>query len=342
MIKEAYDSNPGNNINLGVTNHLTPINNIITNIRNLFAPMLSLVVEPGEDNFSIRIHSSKFTNQKEVEKVLYSRVYNNLCLAHYVTMQGLTTIKLIPTPMYWIVYFGPDDIKAAAPAPKGIKEQKEWNLGEIEYMQATYNTISEAYSFEDEIEDTSAEDLKNILSGKNKVKACAAFAELIGSEITLPDNYYWKAVRDADGNESIALRMSYEKKRPFGKTATYTKSVLNIYGVGKDAIWVDDYDEEGVLSDEVKSIVDNVLGFMGASQIDGTCSFSIGEATTDTKKKEGDEEHETKDGENENNPKDKDKENSKEKETSPESNENNENNKKPEARVSVGDSNSPE
>ena len=34
QLRESFDSNPGNDVKLGVTNHLTPLNNIITNVRN--------------------------------------------------------------------------------------------------------------------------------------------------------------------------------------------------------------------------------------------------------------------------------------------------------------------
>ena len=56
LVSENYESNPGNNIKQGVTNHLTPISNIITNIRNLFATIMQIIVEPCEDG-SCQIHS---------------------------------------------------------------------------------------------------------------------------------------------------------------------------------------------------------------------------------------------------------------------------------------------
>ena len=66
------DVQPGNAYsNTGVTNHLTPVGNIVTQIRNLFSPLTGIVASVGEDGFSVKLNSSKFISKDEVSKVLY-------------------------------------------------------------------------------------------------------------------------------------------------------------------------------------------------------------------------------------------------------------------------------
>ena len=50
MIKESEEL--GNK--LGVTNHLTPVENIVTNVRNFFSSQMSMVVSKAEDGFSLK------------------------------------------------------------------------------------------------------------------------------------------------------------------------------------------------------------------------------------------------------------------------------------------------
>ena len=64
------DVNPGNAMSLGVTNHLTPINNIVTNVRNFFGAQLGIIVCVAEDGVSLKMHSSRFVNKEEVNKIL--------------------------------------------------------------------------------------------------------------------------------------------------------------------------------------------------------------------------------------------------------------------------------
>ena len=52
-ITESYvtsDINPGNALsNTGVTNHYTPIGNILLTVKNIFATQMGIVVSIGED-----------------------------------------------------------------------------------------------------------------------------------------------------------------------------------------------------------------------------------------------------------------------------------------------------
>ena len=89
QLKEGFECNPGNALKLGVTNHLTPVGNIITNVRNFFGSLLGLVVEPGEDGVSLKLHSSKFVNPEEIQKVLSTRCMGQSTVQDYICQQGL-------------------------------------------------------------------------------------------------------------------------------------------------------------------------------------------------------------------------------------------------------------
>ena len=93
----------------------------------------------------------------------------------------------------------------------------------------------------------------------------------------LPREYYFAGVKDKQGNESIALRWKYQVKRPKGMSAEVTRSLVNIYGMDKDGIWVGDFDEDTMfnLPDEVKKLIENVLDFLGAEKTDDPCVYSL-------------------------------------------------------------------
>ena len=109
------DKNPGNGIlNTGVANHYTPIENIITNVKNLFAVHLGVVVGIGEDNVSLKLHSSKFVSSESIDKVLYEPLFNDYkTLDSYIREQGLTKMTKVNLGMYYVVYYSPEDIKTA-------------------------------------------------------------------------------------------------------------------------------------------------------------------------------------------------------------------------------------
>ena len=92
------ETNPGNA--LGVTNHYTPVQNIVTNISNLFCVRLSIVATVAEDGFSVKLTSSKFTSKEAINKILnlplYSDVnYQQSTLYAYIMAQGLTNVNII-------------------------------------------------------------------------------------------------------------------------------------------------------------------------------------------------------------------------------------------------------
>ena len=115
MLNEAVcvtaDKNLGNKLDLGVTNHYTPVENIVTNVKNLFCAMLGIVASVGEDGVSVKLHSSQFVSEKNVYDRLYNVMYNSQSLYSYITQQGLSVVKLVQVGQYYVVYFCPADIK---------------------------------------------------------------------------------------------------------------------------------------------------------------------------------------------------------------------------------------
>jgi hypothetical protein len=280
QLREAYDCNPGNDVKLGVTNHLTPLNNIITNIRNLFATTLGVVVEPGEDGVSLKLHSSKFACPDEVNKILNQPYLGSTSLAQYICQQGLCNQKLLDLGQYYVAYFGPNDIRTAENpdkiaadmkccTPCICKEMLQYNIDEAEM-----DSINENFD-DEELEDKTKEQLLKFIQGTDKVKCAQKLAELLADDLDLPEDYYFKGVKDAEGNESIALRYKFEKRRPFGKTVVLSKSLINIYNVGENAVWVEAFLTKDKNSDTMNRIVETVLKLIGAQPTDDECVYVI-------------------------------------------------------------------
>ena len=285
QLKESFDCNPGNDVKLGVTNHLTPVGNIITNVRNFFGSLLGLVVEPGEDGVSLKLHSSKFVNPEEIQKVLSTRCMGNSTVQDYICQQGLCNCKIIDLGMYKVVYFGPNDIRTAE-NPDGVavntkccepcvcKEMLQYNVAEAE--METIELVNEAAGFDDEeLEDKTKEQLLKFIQGTDKVKCAQKLAELLADDLELPEDYYFKGVKDADGNESIALRYKFQRRRPFGKEVTLSKTLLNIYNVGDNAVWVEANLTRDLNHPEMNRIVDAVIKLIGAQATEDPCVYAI-------------------------------------------------------------------
>jgi hypothetical protein len=260
---------------MGVANHYTPIENIIVNVRNLFASYFGLVVEPGEDGVSIKIHNSEFTDPDKVYKILYTLVDRYNSVASYIKAQGLDVIKLVNIGRFYVVYFCPSDI-ASAENPNDECEEKcapctemlQYNIDEAEL-----SSIGEAVNWngDEEMEDKTKEEVANIINMDDKIKAATAFADKMSHVIELPENFYIKAVKDSDGNESIALRYKYNKRRPFDKTVLVTKSLINIYNTEKNGIWVDAYENKDSLDENISNIIDQVLKWLGVKETSDPC-----------------------------------------------------------------------
>jgi hypothetical protein len=286
QLREGFDCNPGNAMKLGVTNHLTPVGNIITNVRNFFGSLLGIVVEPGEDGVSLKLHSSKFVNPNEVNKVLDTPAMGQSTVRSYICQQGLCNSKLIDLGMYYVAYFGPNDIRTAENPDKvaantcgtlcACKEMLQYGLDEAEMESLDMGVVNEAAGFDDEeLEDKTKEQLLKFIQGTDKVKCAQRLADLLADDLNLPEDYYFKGVKDADGNESIALRYKFQRRRPFGKEVTLSKTLVNIYNVGENAVWVEANLTRDLNHPEMNRIVDALIKLIGAQPTEDPCVFAI-------------------------------------------------------------------
>ena len=295
----------------GITNHYTPVQNILTNINNLFCARLSIAASIGEDNVSIKLSSSKFIDERSVDELLFVNLYNDVSassLYQYITAQGLTKVSKINLGGgYWVVYFSPDDIKTAqdpnAMALKNMpKEALESFSSEFEFT----SIIKE--DDEEEMKSQTVEKVLELLDGPDKVKAAKQLELLVSNEIQLPREFYFAAVKFKSGEEAIALRWKYTKKMPFGKpdsedkfkeiTIENTRSVMHIFGKGDKAIWVQDFDEDSIveLPEEVKTLIENILELLEADKTDNPAVYSL---TGERKERKDDEDDKDKDKDNE-------------------------------------------
>jgi len=291
------DKNPGNS--LGVTNHYTPVENIVTNIKNLFCAMLGVVVSVAEDGVSIKLHSSQFISEKAVYDRLYQIMYNSQSLYSYITQQGLGVCKLVNVGQYYVVYFCPADLAIATAADTELctaqcapcTEMLELNIEESE-LSGIYESEDE----EDELENIRNKQIGEIISLKDKVKAAKQFASVIAQYISLPSEYYFTGVKSKDGDESIALRWRYIKRRPHNKSTESVRSLINIFGLGNDAVWVSDFDKDSMfqLPDETKKLIENILEIIGAEKTSDPCVYKIDDEETKENNKKSKAEEEKK------------------------------------------------
>ena len=288
------DVNPGNLGSLGVTNHLTPVQNILTNVRNFFATQLGVVASIGEDGVSIKLNSSKFVNKEEIEKVLNNPIQKTMSIKQYIQSQGLDLIKMIALGQYWVIYFSPSDVKTAmpgmeaVPATAPVKEQLEMNIDEAEFT--TYKMFFE--DEDEEVTNPNKDELSEILSLSDKVKAAKKLEALVAKEIELPREYYFAAVKTAKGKEVIALRWKYTKRTGKKETSELKKSLMHIYDDGE--IFCGDLDKNSMfkLPTETNTLINNVLDMFDAEKTNDSAIFKI----KDFEKKDS-----SKDGQNDGN-----------------------------------------
>ena len=279
-ISESF-GNPGNGLAQGLSNHYTPIDNIIMNVRNIFGALLGLVVSKGEDGVSLKIQSSNFTNEDTTREILYNSTFDGRTyLANYIMNQGLTGLKIICIGQSCIAYFCPQDLAQDPTIAVACKEMQE---GKHQECEMGGNILKENFG-EEELEDKTQEELAEIINSSDKVKAAKEFAEKIASVVTLPESMYIKATKDVEGHESIALRYKYIKARPFGGKAETVLSLLNIYSTGKDAVWVDAFLNREMFDEEVISTIESILQFIGAEPTDDECVWTIGNVKDDDDK----------------------------------------------------------
>lgn len=289
------DVNPGNQlIRTGVTNHLTPVGNIVAEIRNLYTPFISVVASVAEDGFSVKLNSSLFTSERAVYDVIYDTSKNyGISIASLINQHGLNKIKLVNIGQFYICYFMPDDIngvenepKEAIPSDIPCTEMLEYGIQEAEL-----STIVKESDDDEELEDENLKRLKEIFTMKDRVKAAKQLELLVGAEMELPREYYFAGVKSRDGEESIALRWRYSIKRPHGKTSDVVRSILNIYDDSAEGIWVQDFAKDSMftLPKEVDTLIHSILDFLGASSTDDPSVFSLEENKHDKKDDKDDE-----------------------------------------------------
>lgn len=299
------DVNPGNSYpNTGVTNHLTPVGNIVASIRNFWSPLTGIVASVGEDGFSVKLNSSKFVSQEAANEILYNgEIMRGTCLYNYIVQQGLPLMKCIPIGQYFIIYFCPNDIKAADKQPKEdnkknapVKEMLENDLDEIEMV----SLIKESDD-DEELKDLDKAKIAEIINNKDKVKAAKQLELFITSKLELPREYYFAGVKSKDGDESIALRWKYTRKRPHNKTSEVVRSIMNIFDDGKEGIWIQDFDKDGMvtLPEEVDKLIHTILDYLGASETNNPCVWSLQEMEKKDDEKKDEDEDKDKDKNNE-------------------------------------------
>ena len=327
----AIDQQPGNSLqNTGLSNHYTPVQNILTNINNLFSLRLGVVADIAEDNVSIKLHSSKFVNDESINAILYAPIDRFTSLASYIRQQGLTKMSKVDLGMYYVVYFSPEDLKTAKdpcnmePNAKQVTTtgqygESNWtptDLKESSISEFEISSIIKEDDGEEEMKSETVEKTLELLDGPDKVKAAKQLEALVSKEISLPREYYFSAIKFKTGEQAIALRWKYTKKMPFGKSegdgeyketsVENTRSVMHIFGKGEKAIWVQDFAEDSLvqLPDEVKKLIESVLDLLEADKTDDPAVFSL---TGERKERDNDDEKDQdKDKEDEKDSSDKD------------------------------------
>ena len=312
IIKEG--AQPGNQITkTGVTNHYTPIQNILTNVKNLFCLLLGVVAEVGEDNVSIKLSSSQFISKQKTEEILWRAMYNDVftygtsSLYGYITSQGLPTVTFINLGGYYVVYFSPNDIKTAEDPNKMALNAMPEAANESMLDEFEIGTFIKEDDSEEEMKSETVSKVLELLDGPDKVKAAKQLELLVSKEIQLPREYYFSAIKFKSGEEAIALRWKYTKKMPFGKaegdgeyketTVENTRSLMHIFGKGEKAIWVQDFDEDSLveLPEEVKKLIQSILDLLEAGETDNPSVFSL---TGERKERKDDDENKDEDDNN--------------------------------------------
>ena len=323
VINEACTTSnqqPGNAlIKTGVTNHYTPIQNILTNIKNLYCVHLGIVADEGEDGCSIKLTSSRFINDMKTNELLYTCLYNDVNyqqsnLYSYIIAQGLTKVTKINIGGYIIVYFSPDDMKQAQDPAKMYasafpQEAQESLLSEFEMT-----SIIKEDEEEKEVQSITLEKGMELIDSDDKVKAAKELELLVSKQVSLPREYYFAAIKFKSGKEAIALRWKFTKNLPDGETTENVRSIMHIFGKGDKGIWIQDFAKDSIveLPEEVKKLIESVLDMLEAKETDDPSIFKLdGERKErkddDEDKDKDDDEDKDKDEDSKDKEKDKDK-----------------------------------
>ena len=322
VINEACatsNQQPGNAlIKTGVTNHYTPIQNILTNIRNLYCVHLGIVADEGEDGCSIKLTSSRFINDMKTNELLYTCLYNDVNyqqsnLYSYIIAQGLPKVTKINIGGYLIVYFSPDDMKQAQDPVKMYatsfpQEAQESLLDEFEMS----TIVKEDKNEEEEVQDITLKKVLELIDSNDKVKAAKELELLVSKQVSLPREYYFAAIKFKSGKEAIALRWKFTKTLPGGETTENVRSIMHIFGKGDEGIWVQDFAKDSFveLPEEVKKLIESVLDMLEAKETDDPSIFKL---DGERKERKEDDEDKDKDEEDNKDSDDKDKDKNKDK-----------------------------
>ena len=309
------DVNPGNSLQTtGVTNHYTPVQNIVTNVRNLFATRLSFVCAIAEDGVSVKLHSSKFVDKDSIYSILYTPLYrgSESSVAQYITSKGLNKIKLVSVGMYYVVYFYADDLKTAGEDfEKNVVKESYECTQQVEMNIAEAEMDSLVTEDEEEMEDENLKKIAELIDSKDKVKAAKQLELIVAQQIDLPREFYFAGIKFKDGDESIALRWTFLKKLPNGKSTEIKRSLIHIFGKGDKAIWVQDFAEDSIvqLPEDIKKLIESVLDILEAGKTSDPAIFSF---TGEPRKRDDDNDDDEDDKDDDNKDKDDDKDDDKE------------------------------
>lgn len=273
---------PGN-LNNGIMNNYIPIENIVINVRNIFAPWFGLVVEPGEDKTSLKIYNSTFTSESACDAALMFSPDGRTSLLSYVTSMGLNNYKKVKQGNTYVLYFYNSDIagqedpsingtptSSAITIPDTPSNQFESN--EIELHSSSISESSE----ETEMRDVITKTFYDLASDVTANGADEKWAKAIGDNVEYPyDDCYWALVKDEDGYHSIALRHKYEKRLSFGRKKTITESLINIYNNKPNGIWVGYFDKDIDFTAGVADQLSDILYYIGAEKTKDDCVWGL-------------------------------------------------------------------
>lgn len=270
------DTQPGNDLaKTGLTNHYTPIENILINVKNLFATKLGVIVAVGEDNVSLKLHSSKFVNDDFVNTVLYEQVDRFTCLDSYIRSQGLTKMTKVNLGQYIVIYYSPEDVNTA----EDPNEMTKTDAAAIatESLDFELSNIIKEDDSEEELKDITLEKVLELLDMKDKVKAAKQLELLVSQQIELPREFYFAGIKFKTGEEAIALRWKYIKKLPTGQSSESVRSIIHIFGKGDKAIWVQDFAKDSIvkLPDDVVTLINNILEMLEAEKTNDPAIFKL-------------------------------------------------------------------
>lgn len=270
-------NNPGNDMTLGLMNHLTPVGNIATNVSNLFGAHLGIVAEVAEDQRSLKVYSSRFWTEKDMMNILRETVCGKT-LYSYIVEQGLTAMAAMNIGQHYVAYFYAPDLAQNINGWKNPCAFCEESLdGETEIIYRNFSPINEAeeVDLEDEANLKRQDELLKLLNGEDKVATASELSRLYGEKYELPGTWNIRALRDEDGDLCVALRQDYKRETHKGKEADAKRSWVYVYGADPNSIWVPGLKNPSRLDDDVRKEIKSFLSWMKAEPTDKPHVFNL-------------------------------------------------------------------